>query len=174
MQAATPPYCPPCGQIDQVRKVSAIVDAETGWTTGQHGGRVPTQTRLAMRLQPPSPPARRGCLTSCLGLVLVPLAMLTGGCAVLGVLVAFLGADPPLGAIARLLTAPLVLILVGGSTWLLAWRRERRRHGVQMQLYLAALRAWNERYYCARCDDTFVPVPPAARTYTGQTIRLTP
>lgn len=171
MQAATPPYCPYCGQIDQVRKVSAIVDAETGWTTGPNGSSVSTQTWLASRLQPPVPPSRRGCLTGCLGLVLVPLAMLTGGCALLGLLLASLGTGLPLGALAHLLTVPVILVLVGGLSWLLAWRWERRRQLAQVQVYLAALSSWEERYYCARCDDTFIPMPAIA--YTGQTIRWT-
>ncbi len=88
---------------------------------------------------------RRGCLTGCLGLVLVPLTMLIGGCALLALLLTYLGADPPLGAIAQLLTIPGVLVLVGGSAWLLAWRWERRRQWVRMQHYLVALRSWEER-----------------------------
>ncbi len=172
MLPAAPPYCPTCGQIDQTRKVSAIVAAETGWTTGPHGGSVGTQTRLAARLQPPGPPRRSSRLTGYLGLVLVPLTILVGGCGLLALLLAYLGADPPLSAVARLLIMPAVLVLVGGVAWLLAWRRERRRHWLRMQHYLAALHSWEERFYCARCDDTFVPMPAAPFPSTGATIRL--
>jgi len=99
--------------------------------------------------------------------------MLTAGCALLGLLLARLGAEPPLGALAHVLTVPVVLVLAGSLTWLLTWRWERRCHWVQMQVYLAALRSWDERYYCARCDDTFIPMPAAGGAYTGQTVRWT-
>ena len=121
MRPAAPPSCPQCGQLDQTRKVSAIYDAETGWTTGPQGGGVRTQSRLAARLEPPKRPAARSCLTSLFGLILFGLVALSGGCAVLGWLISSLTGDTNLSLVPVIGGPPLLaLLLVSGVA--LPWR----------------------------------------------------
>lgn len=104
-----------------------------------------------------------------------PLLGLLGVAAVLVILLTTMsGTRPPLGALAVLSSPVVALIGAIGLLWLLVRRVERGRYAVQQALYEAEMNAWLERYYCLRCDDTFVPPAAASSSYTGRTIRIVP
>lgn len=171
MYAAGPPYCPTCGRLDQVRKASALYDAGTRFSPEHRY----TWSALALRMQP-------GTAVS------TPTRLDVSGAAARPTAVARRHLcnhrrDPrddrhraPAGRYrlpAR--RGPALIALGVGTTWPLAHWLEHWAYAVQCALFVAELRSWEDRFYCLRCDDTFVPVPPAlAGSYTGQTIRVAP
>ena len=164
-----PPACPHCGQLDQVRTLAAIYAAGTRWTEGPAGSSI-TQTHLAARLAPPPRPATPSCLTSCLRLIACGLTILSGGLLLLNLVV-----GRPLAVL-----LPLIIVCgaVVGTSWSLVWLARRwalRRAAPQLARWEAARRAWEGRYYCARCDDTFTPGQFVGTVaHTGATVRLPP
>lgn len=164
----TAPYCPDCGHLDGVRKVSAIYDGETRYAATPYGPSF-SSTPLADRLAPPDLPEPRRLRFA--GCVVNTLLGLVFACSVVFVALSLW--------INRgswwYLVAPLSLWLAGNGVLLLLGLWLRRRHAVQLASWEAEVAAWNQRSYGARCDDTFVPPPPAAtRSYTGRTIRIAP
>ena len=160
MQAAMPPYCPHCQHIDRVRKLSAIY----------HAG---PRTNLAQRLAPPARPSPQGCITSLFGLILFVLVLLTCGCAVLGWLIGHLTGDTGLSLVTLISGPPLLAILLVSGVALPWSVWERKRVRARLSVWEVQMTAWEQRFYCGRCDDTFIPLQAAEGAYTGQTIRWT-
>lgn len=161
------PCCPHCGQLDQVRKVSAIYDAGTRWTEApaELDGFAVSSSILATRLAPPTRPRpHTGFEAGWRGLLaflrLAPLRIL----ALLGLLLLFAFVHDPLR----------VVLVVGGLLLAraLVARWEQRRVDARLPFWEAERLAWEERYYCGRCDDTFTPVQLGPQAHTGQTVRM--
>ncbi len=153
MHAPVPPYCPYCGQIDQTRKVSGLYAAG------------------AKRFAPPVRPTRGGCLSGCFEFALLLLVLLTGSCGLLGLLVWHLVGNDSLPLVTLAVSVPLLALLAVGSI-ALAWRTwEGYRLRGRLAQWEVQMIAWKQRFYCARCDATFTPVPTTAGPYTGQTVR---
>jgi hypothetical protein len=167
MPRSQPPYCPQCQQLDGVRKVSAIYDAETRVVSTPAGPSF-SSTRLAARLAPPDPPEPHR-LRSIRWMVHADLGRVV---ALSSLLLALTELKQP-GSWWYFAIPPLLwgLALLA---WLLVRQWLAQRDAARMAVWEAEVAAWYERYYCGRCDETFVPVPKASRPYTGSTIRLGP
>lgn len=167
MPRSQPPYCPDCGQLDWVRKVSAIYDSETRVATTPYGPSF-SSTPLADRLAPPDPPAphrlrRMRCVLHVQVAKVVALASL-------------LFALTEHGQPGRwwYFTIPPILWGLAIAGLLVLGRWLGQRDAARVAVWEAEIAAWSARYYCARCDETFVPLPPASTSYTGRTIRIAP
>ena len=102
MYAGGPPICPTCGQLDQVRKASALYDSGTTFSPN-HGYH---WSNLALRMQPPALPEPRRRASTCLGWLLIPLVLLVGSCLLLDALRVTLGTALPLADTLRQLAGP--------------------------------------------------------------------
>lgn len=157
--------CPNCRQVDQVRKVSALVAEGTRQTTTiiEHRrsvsvGEAFSTTTLATRLARPSAPNRSGCgmvagfAAGTVGLIIAAVF----GC-ILGLAVS--GSLRPGGAwifvlpLAGAIILPALLFVVGRFV------TDRFGHGPsQADLrWLRAHQRWEQLFYCGRCDGVFIP-----------------
>lgn len=159
--------CTNCGQLDTVRKVSAIV-AE-GFSTGESrgvttGGAVfvsrggtagaissssnytttVTSTVQAQRLVPPPQPR----FTFPAVVLIIPLII--GGC---------LAAS--MGNMGNIVFGGAVLCAIGLGIFLNNRGQEKLK--AEMPLWEKAMSRWNRLYYCARCDGIFDNQDPARR-----------
>ncbi len=169
--------CPHCNQLDASRKVSAVVsDATTqgaiagtllggGYQFGSAGG--PTidrgifrgttvsQTHLAGVLSPPARPVERNAwgmgtqfalfgLVAAIGLATVPMRMPNAEIGVIIVSIVF--------------AAPFVAL----AAWIVRSRIVRQRayraaYTLDAPMWEAAMRNWDNLYYCHRCDGIYYP-----------------
>lgn len=171
--AASSLSCPHCGQLDSVRKVSAIVSSGTssgsytgyGDGIGYSSGGVmimdelitltgSSQTQLSSLLSPPIEPCEPN-----FELVLVCSALL----GLFGFFVTMLG----LGDISNNTpdaTGALILGLICLSIAVLVAvkyfhksRDEKIRVAREMPVWERAVSKWQHLYYCYRCDGVFLP-----------------
>ncbi len=162
MKASRAPYCPYCGHLDQTRSVSAIYDAGTRRIEGATETRW-SQTHLAARLAPPPRPQRRQAGCGCAWLVALALVVLA--LRTLGPLSLSLTPDTELLLV-------LVALVAFGMSRVAGRLRRRRAFQRELQAWEVDLIAWQQTYYCGRCDVTFLPEPSPAAAFTGQTVRL--
>ncbi len=100
------------------------------------------------------------------------MILLTGSCALLGLLIWHLAGNDSLPLVTLAVSVPfLALLVVGGAA--LVWRSwEGYRLRGRLAQWEVQMIAWNQRFYCARCDATFVPLPASPPPSTGATIRF--
>jgi hypothetical protein len=171
MTATSPPSlsCPRCGQIDQVRKVSAVYASGTSTTSiesstegvgvtlgGSVGvGHARTLSRgsrhnaLSLKLAPPARPSHSGNGNAEMTLGVVLLGV--------GAIIAIVSASQQ-NEYGGLLYAPILLV---GAISLLAailkrtkWNREIPQ---QLSIWQGRMDNWNRLYYCMRDDIVFYP-----------------
>jgi hypothetical protein len=163
--------CPNCQQIDQVQKVSAVVD--TGTTASAFIVKVPgrairgraigqTRTDLSIKLAPPPEPQytrniRRLIASSFLITLILVIAgiIFNGGVTILsdfsgsvrftlGISVILMSAIPFLG---------LIPITKSNNKYK---QRAMTELDIIHRTWEESIRKWKELYYCARCDRVFL------------------
>ncbi len=171
--ATTSLYCPHCGQIDSVRKVSAIVSdgtsssRYTGYGDGigysSHGMMVMdeiinltgnSQTQLSRLLSPPIEPFYVSFTTMLkhpYGIFLIVLGLV--GLVILPI-VWFLGV--------AFICGPILVFL----SWGYASEKEEKSLVTEMPRWQRAISKWWQLYYCYRCDGVFFIISP--RNWTGK------
>lgn len=165
--------CPRCGQIDAVRKVSAIhregisVSQYETYATGQLGDKViswPVKKEqvsvglLAQKLSPPSKPRYETFYYSSESGTVFDIRtrfiflILLGLSALVGVWVSSKTGSEVLGWMGGILT-------FGGILFLKVSYDLRRFEEVKqaLPLWQRAIKRWDSLYYCFRCDGGFIP-----------------
>ncbi|MEU8437031.1 hypothetical protein AB0F18_29840 [Streptomyces sp. NPDC029216] len=168
--------CPQCGTIDQVRRVRAVYEAQTGTYAGVstaytaparstvHTSGV-SSTLLAQQLAPPPQPfterQRGGCVLALLCAVPVAAALMT--------LPLLAGDAPDAGRNALIfwgvtglpaLVAALALLIHR----VLARRAARQRFRAQTAAFPALFAVWEAAFTCGRCHLAYLPPGPFAPT----------
>jgi transcription elongation factor Elf1 len=151
-------HCPSCGRADAVRKVTAIVEAETANVTVR-GSRGAAQSVLAQKLRFPLEKP----------IVSDPIswsASLAIGAAVLafGIFIFAISAATLPNTMDSAFDMLMSCAVIGGVFLVLAWRlhrpippKEAERRERQSNDYKTALQRYDDVYYCTRCDLVFVP-----------------
>jgi len=175
--------CPQCGQIDSVRKVSAIVSDGTSssWYSGYgdgigysaHGMMVmdevmtftgSSQTELSHLLSPPIRPSERSLFGIFLVMLLIGLlGLISTTCGFIGIFATEPGAlgnyTTELGAGGMYIFGILCLSL-GVLVLIILLRNskdEKIRVEREMPAWINAIYRWQQLYYCFRCDGVYPP-----------------
>lgn len=171
--ATTSLYCPHCGQIDSVRKVSAIVSDGTsssrysGYGDGigysSHGMMVMdeiinltgnSQTQLSQLLSPPIKPYERN-----FDLVWLCLALLGS----FGFIVTMIGLSNITTDVANAIGALIFGLICLGiaalvfTTYLRKSKDEKIWFEGEIPRWEKAISKWHQLYFCYRCDGIFLP-----------------
>ena len=163
--------CPQCQQVDQVRKLSAVVgdDSSLGQLVEVPGSSYPA---LAQRLTPPEEPQFSGMLTP--GEVLATIVMAFIAFPAFGLafeafretrsLMAEAATDPfaaPFVTMWKIdLFASVVVLVLCLVGFAVTSQRYYQRQAVQrasQEEWSRARAKWDQLYYCGRCNGAFVP-----------------
>ena len=155
--------CPSCGRADRVQKASAVVRAGQSTGSSEGGGYVYTvNSPLAYQLRRPSKDDAPGIGCS------VPVLLIGGAFAVIiGLSYLFLfvfiivsGFNQRIAMTPENIpSAAFYLVLIGlpGALGILAIRTARRKMAFAKNEVPGAQAAWDNLYFCSRCDGGFVP-----------------
>jgi hypothetical protein len=155
-------YCPQCGQIDSVRKVSTIVSA--GISTGAYSGygdgigysiTGSSQTQLSRLLTPPIAP-RENYFGGILFILIVS--------GIMGVFITCVGfvnifsSQFEFGVFLLLFGLLCLGIAIGTSnSYTKLNKSEQIRFKKELHAWKKAIHRWQQLYYCHRCDGLYFP-----------------
>jgi hypothetical protein len=161
------PTCPSCGEVDTVRKASAVNASGTHTTSYEipvvYGSgedqytrieqrTATSQTPTAARLEPPPKP--RG------GISLIGFGV---GWALPSSFIGFIVTNRIYKDVYSRIPAekywlPILAVLVIGIVVAAIWNQEQAKAAAKaLPIWQYAIRRWNTLFYCMRCDGVFIP-----------------